>query len=91
MPSAEELAAFEARYQASGAAISHDVLSEITTPHIASPDVHVDTVGRRIVMYFHGLEGVGHQVTRVATSANGIDFDSAAGGTGPVVLPGVSA
>ena len=31
---------------------------------------------RRIVMYFHGLEGVGHQVTRVATSANGIDFEA---------------
>ena len=74
VPSADELAKFEARYRASGAAISHDVLSEITTPHIASPDVHVDEVGRRIVMYFHGLEGVGHQVTRVATSANGIDF-----------------
>ena len=25
-------------------------------------------------MYFHGLEGVGDQVSRVATSANGIDF-----------------
>jgi hypothetical protein len=40
--------------------ISHDVLSEITTPHIASPDVHVDGERRRIVMYFHGLDGVGH-------------------------------
>lgn len=74
--SAEELAAFEARYRSSGAAISHDVLAEITTPHIASPDVHVDAVGRRIVMYFHGLDGVGNQVTRVATSANGIDFEA---------------
>jgi hypothetical protein len=75
-PSTEELAAFDARHRASGAAISHDVLSEITTPHIASPDVHVDAVGRRIVMYFHGLEGVGQQVTRAATSANGIDFEA---------------
>ncbi len=74
VPSAGELAAFEARYRARGAAISHDVLEEITTPHIASPDVHVDDAERRIVMYFHGLEGVGHQVTRVATSMNGIDF-----------------
>jgi hypothetical protein len=74
VPSAEELAAFEARYRQSGTAISHDVLSEITTPHIASPDVHVDPIGQRIVMYFHGLEGVGRQVTRVATSRNGIDF-----------------
>jgi hypothetical protein len=72
VPSAEELAAWQARYRS--AAISHDVLSEITTPHIASPDVHVDDVGRRIVMYFHGLEAVGTQVTRVATSRNGIEF-----------------
>jgi hypothetical protein len=76
VPSAEELAAFEVRYRARGAAMSHDVLEEITTPHIASPDVHVDEANRRIVMYFHGLEGVGHQVTRVATSTNGIDFQA---------------
>jgi hypothetical protein len=74
VPSMDELAVFEQRYRQSGSAMSHDVLSEITTPHIASPDVHVDPVGRQIVMYFHGLEGVGHQVTRAATSANGIDF-----------------
>ncbi|HXA24201.1 MAG TPA: hypothetical protein VNW90_18095 [Acetobacteraceae bacterium] len=69
-----ELARFEAQYRARGMAISHDVLSEITTPHIASPDVHVDAERRRIVMYFHGLDGVGHQVSRVAISQNGIDF-----------------
>jgi hypothetical protein len=68
------LARFEAQYRARGMAISHDVLSEITTPHIASPDVHVDAERRRIVMYFHGLDGVGHQVSRVAISQNGIDF-----------------
>jgi hypothetical protein len=72
VPSAEELAAWQTHYR--NAAISHDVLSEITTPHIASPDVHVDDVERRIVMYFHGLEAVGTQVTRVATSRNGIEF-----------------
>jgi hypothetical protein len=71
---AEQLTQFELRLQQSGAAISHDLLSEITPPHIASPDVHVDTLGRQIVMYFHGLEDVGTQVTRVATSHNGIDF-----------------
>ncbi len=71
---AEQLARFEARAARSGARLSHDVLSEITTPHIASPDVHVDPVGKRIVMYFHGLDDVGTQVTRVATSQNGIDF-----------------
>ncbi|MBS0644944.1 MAG: hypothetical protein JSS43_34170 [Proteobacteria bacterium] len=72
--SAADLARFEARYRARGAAISHDVLSEITTPHIASPDVHIDADRQRIVMYFHGLEGVGDQVSRVALSTNGIDF-----------------
>ena len=72
--SPEVLAHFEARYAARGQAISHDVLAEITTPHIASPDVHVDAVNRRIVMYFHGLEAPGRQVTRVALSGNGIDF-----------------
>jgi hypothetical protein len=71
---AEQFAQFEARLQQSGVAISHDLLLEITTPHIASPDVHVDVPGRRIVMYFHGLDAVGTQVTRVATSHNGIDF-----------------
>jgi hypothetical protein len=60
----------------SGVVISHDLLSEITTPHIASPDVHVDAPGRRIVMYFHGLEAVGTRVTRVATSPNGIGFNA---------------
>ena len=69
-----QLAEFEARYKARGAPMSHDLLSEITTPHIASPDVHVDPVGKRIVMYFHGLDDVGTQVTRVATSRDGIDF-----------------
>ena len=75
-PTTEELAAFEARQRRSGVALSHDVLSEITTPHIASPDVHVDEANRRIVMYFHGLEGVGHQVTRAATSRDGIAFQA---------------
>jgi hypothetical protein len=70
----KQLAQFEARAKQRGVAISHDLLSEITTPHIASPDVHVDIPGRRIVMYFHGLDAVGTQVTRVATSHNGIDF-----------------
>jgi len=72
--SADVLARFEAQYRARGTTISHDVLSEITTPHIASPDVHVDAERRRIVMYFHGLDGVGHQVSRAAISQNGIDF-----------------
>jgi hypothetical protein len=42
--------------------------------HVASPDVHVDEAGRRIVMYVHGRD-VGRQVTRVATSLDGIHFE----------------
>jgi hypothetical protein len=71
---AEELAELEARWRQRGQPVSHDVLLEATTPHIASPDVHVDHEGQRIIMYFHGLEGVAAQVTRVAVSENGIDF-----------------
>jgi hypothetical protein len=74
VPTPDELETFAARYRARAAAISHDVLAEITTPHIASPDVHVDDANRRIVMYFHGLDGVGLQVSRVAISADGISF-----------------
>ncbi len=70
----EQLAAVEARMRRSGMAISHDVLTEATTPHIASPDLHVDHANCRIVMYFHGLEGVGHQASRVALSPDGIHF-----------------
>lgn len=72
--SPEQVARFEARLRERDMPISHDALSEITTPHIASPDVHVDHVGRRIVMYFHGLDDVTTQVSRVAISHNGIDF-----------------
>lgn len=53
---------------------SHDAFTEATTPHIASPDVHVDDRNRRIVMYYHGLNGLGQQVTRAATSDDGIHF-----------------
>ena len=71
----EEVARLTAARSRSGAAVmSHDVRTEATTPHIASPDVHVDESNRRIVMYFHGLDGVSRQVSRVATSTNGIDF-----------------
>ena len=70
----EQFALLEARWKQSGAEMSHDLLAEVTTPHIASPDVHIDSFGRQIVMYFHGLDDVGTQVTRVARSRNGIDF-----------------
>jgi hypothetical protein len=41
-----------------------------------SPDVQVDHERQRIVMYYHGLEDVGYQVTRVAVSGDGIDFEA---------------
>ena len=69
-----QLAELAARAKRTGSQISHDLLEEVTTPHIASPDIHVDAANRRIVMYFHGLDDVGVQVTRVATSTDGIAF-----------------
>jgi len=62
------------RLRASRRGRSHDGLFEATTPHIASPDVHVDDVNERIVMYFHGLDGVSRQLSRVATSVDGLTF-----------------
>ena len=59
-----------------GLKLSHDIQKEITAIHIASPDVHVDDESQRIVMYFHGLEDVGRQVSRVATSTDGIHFEA---------------
>lgn len=69
-----ELAAAIAAREATGTRYLHDLATELTTPHIASPDVHVDHQQRRIVMYFHGLAGLGEQFSRVALSTNGIDF-----------------
>ena len=48
--------------------------------HIASPDVHVDDVNRRIVMYFHGPvgpkgSGLPGTATFVATSKYGLNFN----------------
>ena len=72
-----ELAArLKASQERRGVPMSHDGFFEATTPHIASPDVHVDNDNRQIVMYFHGLDGVSSQITRVATSSNGIAFDA---------------
>lgn len=49
---------------------------DATTPHIASPDVHVDHAQRRIRMYFHGLAGFRTQRTRVALSTDGLHFEA---------------
>ncbi len=59
-----------------GSDLPHSVIKEYTATHIASPDVHVDDDNRRIVMYFHGLEGFASQASRVALSENGIDFQA---------------
>ena len=53
---------------------SHDLLVDAVTPHIASPDIHVDHEHRRFVLYLHGLDSFGVQVTRAALSDDGIGF-----------------
>ena len=58
-----------------GIQLTHGLERELTLPHIASPDVHVDAARRRFVMYFHGLEDFARQSTRVATSADGVSFE----------------
>ena len=42
--------------------------------HVASPDVHIDAARRRIVMFYHGLLRDGDQQTRLAVSADGLNF-----------------
>ena len=42
--------------------------------HVASPALHLDEERRRIIMYYHGLLRDGDQQTRLATSADGLDF-----------------
>ena len=70
----ERLNELVAARRAAGVQVSHDLAKELTEPHIASPDVHVDEANHQIIMYFHGLEGPGFQHSRVATSADGIHF-----------------
>jgi len=78
-PSDEDVERLRAAYLRSiePEAMPLDLRGDISIPHIASPDVHVDDENQRIIMYFHGLEGLGHQVTRVATSSDGIHFSAA--------------
>lgn len=73
----EQIIAFKARATSQGLnweGLGHDFSKELTWPHIASPDVHVDHENARIIMYYHGLASVGNQVTRVATSRDGVHF-----------------
>ena len=71
-----ERAAAERAATFGGNRLPHSLEKEFSATHIASPDVHVDEGNRRIVMYFHGLEGFGRQVSRVALSGDGIDFEA---------------
>ena len=80
----EQVEAAIARIRSTGInldGLGHDLAKEMTWPHIASPDVHVDHENERIVMYFHGLESFGRQLTRVATSRDSIHFEA-----GPEIL-----
>ncbi|MCY3621339.1 MAG: hypothetical protein OXH68_06460 [Gammaproteobacteria bacterium] len=72
----DEVRTAERLRQVSGRAILHSAAYELSTPHIASPDVHVDATNHRFVMYYHGLEGAGRQVSRVAVSGDGVAFES---------------
>ena len=45
-----------------------------SSPHIASPDVHLDDERREFRMYYHGIQRDRTQVTRLATSPDGIHF-----------------
>ena len=45
-------------------------------PHIASPDAIVDEETQQIRLYFHGQLYDGRQVSRVATSSDGINFEA---------------
>ena len=46
--------------------------------HIASPDVHVDEDRREVRMYYHGWVADRVQRTKVAVSADGINFEASA-------------
>ena len=54
--------------------LPHGIRVEVTTPHLASPGVKVEHKNRQIEMYFHGLERLAYQVTRMALSWDGINF-----------------
>jgi len=84
--SKEAVRTAEKHRQQSGRPILHSAAYEMSTPHIASPDVHVDTVNRLFAMYYHGLEGPGRQVSRAAVSDDGVTFRSGNQILGPSYL-----
>lgn len=72
--SKEQRREYEAYFANTHEHFPHDRIIDLTVPHIASPDVHLDEVNQRIVMYYHGLDGLASQVSRVAVSNDGINF-----------------
>ena len=64
-----------------GADATIDLGAVVIDNHIASPDVRLDEVNQRIVMYFHSpVIGPLNQTTFVATSKFGLNFNMAADG-----------
>lgn len=51
--------------------------------HIASPDIHIDHEAQIFRMYFHGMIENADQVTRLATSSDGVTFKAAEPILGP--------
>jgi hypothetical protein len=54
--------------------LGHSFEEEVTHPHIASPEVIIDNKNKEILLYFHGLEAIARQATRLALSRDGINF-----------------
>jgi hypothetical protein len=52
------------------------VLDDCIIPHIASREVIVDDASRSIRLYYHGLDAFARQVSRVAVSRDGLDFEA---------------
>lgn len=71
-----ELIERQAQLRANG--VTEDMIAHMqedwVAPHIASPDVIVDEAAKEIRMYFHGLNSLVIQLSRVATSQDGINF-----------------
>ncbi|MBC8363848.1 MAG: hypothetical protein H8E59_02470 [Actinobacteria bacterium] len=72
----EQLAAIRVRYEAALGIdrMPIDLRGDLTIPHVASPDVHADESTGEVVCYFHGLAGLGQQVSKVAVSTDGVRF-----------------
>lgn len=79
----EEMNRFAAWIEQLGVTFAHDLQLEMTTPHVASPDVWIDEANRRFIMTYHGLESAGVQFSRAATSPDGIHFTGYPENIGP--------